>query len=60
MCKDLSDLSITDLPARAISIQEDYKSIGESRSRARSGVGYKKPWRIETEEDAPDEISGEL
>ena len=46
MCKDLSDLSRTDLPDRAIAIQEDYKSAGESRSRARGGVGYKKPWRI--------------
>src|SRR5947207_2737647 len=46
MCKDLSDLSRTDLPDRAIAIQEDYKSAGESRSSARGGVGYKKPWRI--------------
>ncbi|TLZ91899.1 MAG: hypothetical protein E6J98_06520 [Methanobacteriota archaeon] len=46
MCKDLSDLSRTDLPDRAIAIQEDYKSAGGSRSKARGGVGYKKPWRI--------------
>src|SRR5437667_165676 len=46
MCQDLSDLSRTDLPDRAIAIQEDYKSAGESRSKARGGVGYKKPWRI--------------
>src|SRR5947199_2794709 len=46
MCKDLSDLSLTDQPARAIAIQEDYKSAGESSSKARGGVGYKKPWRV--------------
>src|SRR5437773_3593231 len=60
MCEDLSDISIANMPEQAITIQEDYKSIGESRSRARGGVGYKKPWRMETEEDAPDEISGDL
>src|SRR5213596_2598133 len=60
MCEDLSDVSITGIPEHAVTIQEDYKSIGESRSRARGGVGYKKPWRMETEEDAPDEISGDL
>ncbi len=46
MCKDLSDVSITTLPERAIAIQEDYKSQGESRSKAKGGVGYKRPWRI--------------
>ena len=60
MCEDLSDISIASIPEQAVTIQEDYKSIGESRSRARGGVGYKKPWRMETEEDAPDEISGDL
>ena len=60
MCEYLSDISIASIPEQAVTIQEDYKSIGESRSRARGGVGYKKPWRMETEEDAPDEISGDL
>src|SRR2546427_11402672 len=46
MCEDLSDLSITNMPERAIAIQEDYKSAGESRSKARGGVGHKKPGRI--------------
>jgi len=46
MCKDLSDLSLESMPDRAIAIQEDYKSAGESRSKARGGVGYKKPWRV--------------
>ncbi len=46
MCKDLSDVSITTPPERAIAIQEDYKSQGESRSKAKGGVGYKRPWRI--------------
>src|SRR5439155_1259837 len=46
MCEDLSDLSITNMSERAIAIQEDYKSAGESRSKARGGVGYKKPWRV--------------
>src|SRR5437773_2272696 len=58
MCKDLSDVSITTLPERAIAIQEDYKSQGESRSKAKGGVGYKKPWRIiddaSAEEDPAD------
>src|SRR3989454_2254524 len=56
MCEDLSDVSSASLPERAITIQEDYKSIGESRSRARGGVGYKKPWRVVNDED----VSGEL
>ena len=59
MCEDLSDLSITNMPERAIAIQEDYKSAGESRSKARGGVGYKKPWRVIDEastEEAPPEL----
>ncbi len=59
MCEDLSDLSITNMPERAIAIQEDYKSVGESRSKARGGVGYKKPWRVIDEastEEAPAEF----
>src|SRR5204862_203744 len=59
MCEDLSDLSITNMPERAIAIQEDYKSAGESRSKARGGVGYKKPWRVIDEastEEAPAEF----
>lgn len=47
MCHDLSDVSVTNLPERAIAIQEDYKSAGESRSKARGGVGYKRTWRVE-------------
>src|SRR2546428_768677 len=58
-CEDLSDVSIASLPEQAITIQEDYKSIGESRSRARGGVGYKKPWRVLDEEEMPSEISGD-
>jgi len=60
MCEDLSDISIANIPEQAITIQEDYKSIGESRSRARGGVGYKKPWRIVDEEEMASEISGDL
>jgi DNA polymerase elongation subunit (family B) len=60
MCEDLSDVSIANIPEQAISIQEDYKSVGESRSRARGGVGYKKPWRVVDEEEMPSEISGDL
>jgi len=60
MCEDLSDISIANIPEQAITIQEDYKSIGESRSRARGGVGYKKPWRVVDEEEMPSEISGDL
>jgi len=59
MCEDLSDLSITNMPERAIAIQEDYKSAGESHSKARGGVGYKKPWRVIDEastEEAPAEF----
>src|SRR5947199_9199548 len=58
MCEDLSDISIANMPEQAITIQEDYKSIGESRSRARGGVGYKKPWRVVDEEEMPSEITG--
>jgi len=60
MCEDLSDISIANMPEQAITIQEDYKSIGESRSRARGGVGYKKPWRVLDEEEMPTEIRGDL
>ncbi len=60
MCENLSDVSIANVPEQAITIQEDYKSIGESRSRARGGVGYKKPWRVVDEEEMPSEISGDL
>ena len=59
MCEDLSDLSIANMPERAIAIQEDYKSSGESRSKARGGVGYKKPWRViddASTEEAPAEF----
>jgi DNA polymerase elongation subunit (family B) len=59
MCKDLSDLSIQSMPERAIAIQEDYKSAGESRSKARGGVGYKKPWRI-VEEAPADEGAADV
>jgi hypothetical protein len=56
MCKDLSDLSLRAMPDRAIAIQEDYKSSGQSRSKARGGVGYKKPWRV-IDEAPPDDIA---
>src|SRR5438876_238116 len=46
MCKDLSDLSLESMPYRAIAIQEDHKYAGVRRSKARGGVGYKKPWRV--------------
>ena len=59
MCKDLSDLSVADLPDRAIAIQEDYKSQGESRSKARGGVGYKSTWRI-IDEAPTDEVPSEF
>src|SRR2546427_7432716 len=59
MCEDLSDLSITNMPERAIAIQEDYKSAGESRSKARGGGGYKKPWRI-IDETATQEKAAEV
>ena len=59
-CEDLSDVSIAGMPEQVVTIKEDYKSIGESRSRARGGVGYKKPWRVVDEEEMPSEISGEL
>src|SRR2546427_10176833 len=45
MCADLSDLSITNMPERAIAIQEDYKSAGESRSNARGRGGDEKAAR---------------
>src|SRR5438093_12861592 len=60
MCEDLSDISIANIPEQAITIQEDYKSIEESRSRARGGVGYKKRWRDVDEEEMPSEIFGDL
>jgi hypothetical protein len=44
------------MPDRAIAIQEDYKSSGQSRSKARGGVGYKKPWRV-IDEAPPDDIA---
>jgi DNA polymerase elongation subunit (family B) len=59
MCEDLSDLSITNMPERAIAIQEDYKSVGESRSKARGGVGYKKPWRV-IDEASTEEVPTEF
>ncbi|MEK6838718.1 MAG: DNA polymerase domain-containing protein [Candidatus Thermoplasmatota archaeon] len=45
MCKDLSDVSIAHVPDAPIAVQEDYKTHGNSR--ARGGVGYQKPWRVE-------------
>ena len=60
MCKDLSDVSRTSLTDKGIAIQEDYKSQGESRSRARGGVGYKKPWRIVDVESEPAELPAEM
>src|SRR3989441_1288274 len=60
MCEDLSDISIANIPEQAITIQEDYKSIGESRSRARGGGGYKKPWRVVDGGERPREITGGL
>jgi hypothetical protein len=59
MCEDLSDLSLRTMPDRAIAIQEDYKSAGESRSKARGGVGYKKPWRI-IDDASADEVPAEF
>src|SRR2546423_14969850 len=58
MCEDLSDLSIANMPERAIAIQEDYKSAGESRSKARGGGGYKKPWRVIDETAAEEKAPG--
>src|SRR5207244_4332724 len=59
-CEDLSDVSIAGMPEQVVTIKEDYKSIGESRSRASGGVGDKKPWRGGDEEEMPSENSGEL
>lgn len=58
MCKDLSDVSIDNIPERAIAIQEDYKSQGHSR--ARGGVGYKKPWRVVDDEAEPADLPPEF
>jgi len=44
LCRDLSDVSTPDSEA-AIHVREDYKSHGHSR--ARGGVGYKRPWNAE-------------
>ena len=60
MCKDLSDVSIANLPERAIAIQEDYKSASASHSRARGGVGYKKPWRVIDDEAEPADVPEEI
>jgi len=57
MCRDLGDAAVAP-PDRAIMVQEDYKSVGHSR--ARGGVGYKKPWRVEVEEEASADIPEEI
>jgi DNA polymerase elongation subunit (family B) len=54
MCRDLSDVTRTDPPERAIAIQEDYKTAGHSR--ARGGVGYAPNWRVYEDEGEPGEI----
>ncbi len=58
MCEDLSDVSIENVPERAIAIQEDYKSQGHSR--ARGGVGYRKPWRVVDDEVEPADLPAEI
>jgi DNA polymerase elongation subunit (family B) len=57
MCWDLSDVNLANVPERALAVQEDYKSAGHSR--ARGGVGYRKPWRVEAPEEMPGEIPEE-
>jgi intein/homing endonuclease len=57
MCRDLSDVPARP-PERAIAVQEDYKSVGHSR--ARGGVGYRKPWRVQTDEESPGEDAAEF
>ena len=57
MCKDLGGVSMPSSDA-GIHVQEDYKSRGHSR--ARGGVGYKRPWTVIEVEDAPSEIPEEL
>ena len=57
MCRDLSDVDPANVPERALAVQEDYKSAGHSR--ARGGVGYRKPWRVEPPEEMPGEIPEE-
>ncbi|MCI4371136.1 MAG: hypothetical protein L3J78_00625, partial [Thermoplasmata archaeon] len=59
MCKDLSDVSTINIPEQAIAIQEDYKSRGESRSKARGGVGYKRPWRVVDDESETADLPAE-
>lgn len=49
MCKDLGD-AVPPSTDDGIQIQEDYKS--RSHSRARGGVGYKRPWKIEDPPEA--------
>ena len=60
MCEDLSDVSIAHGPERAIVIQEDYKSQSRSHSRARGGVGYRKPWRVVDDEIEPTDLPAEI
>jgi DNA polymerase elongation subunit (family B) len=60
MCRDLSGVSIANFSEKAIAIQEDYKSQSESRSRARGGVGYKKPWRVVEDETGSADLPSEI
>jgi hypothetical protein len=56
MCKDLSDVAAPGAP-QEIAVKDPRH--GESRSRARGGVGYAHRWRIEEDEGEPGEIPAE-
>ena len=55
-CKDLSDVVTPGTP-QEIAVKDPRH--GESRSRARGGVGYAPTWRIEEDEAEPGEIPAE-
>jgi len=54
MCKDLGDVR-PPTGDDGVRIQEDYKSRGHSR--ARGGVGYKRPWKIEDPPEADPDVA---
>lgn len=50
MCRDLGDVVPPATLEGSIAVQEDYKSQGHSR--ARGGVGYKRPWNVQDPPEA--------
>lgn len=50
MCRDLGDVVPPATLEGSIAVQEDYKSRGHSR--ARGGVGYKRPWNVQDPPEA--------